>query len=59
MEDILNKKTEVKTTSMDDDHNGRGPQWKMVSKGEKLKEDFNGRRAQLKTSSIEDDLNGR
>ena len=40
---------------MEDDLNGRWPQWKMTS----MKDDLNGKRPQWKTTSMEDDLNGR
>ena len=40
---------------MEDDLNGRQPQWKTTS----IEDDHNGRQPQWKTTSMEDDLNGR
>ena len=40
---------------MEDDLNGRQPQWKTTS----MEDDLNGRQPQWKTTSMEDDLNGR
>ena len=42
-----------KMTSMDEDLNGRRPQWKTTS----LESNLNGRRPQWKTTSMEDNLN--
>ena len=47
-------------TSMEDDLNGRLPQWKMIqAKNTFIKEYLNRRQRQWNTSSLEDDLNGR
>ena len=54
-------------TTMEDDHNGRWPQWKTTSMEDNLngrqrtsiEQDFNGRWPQWKTTSIEDNLYGR
>ena len=40
---------------MEDNLNGRRPQWKMTS----IEDELNGRQPQLKTLSMEDDFNGR
>ena len=40
---------------MEDDLNGRQPQWKTTT----MEDDHNERRPQMKTTSIEDELNGR
>ena len=40
---------------MEDNLNGRKPQWKTTE----IQEDLNGRRTQWKTTSMEDDLNRR
>ena len=40
---------------MDDNLNGRRPQWKTTS----MEDDLNGKQPQLKTISIEENLNGK
>ena len=42
-------------TSMEDDHNGRRPQWKTTS----MEDNLYGRQPQWKTTLMEDNLNGR
>ena len=45
---------EWKTTSMENNTNGRQTQWKTIS----MKDGLNGTQPQWKTTSMEDDLNG-
>ena len=44
---------------MEENLNGRQPQWKTTSMEDDLENNLNGRRPKWRTTLIEDDINGR